>query len=56
MLWYSLLFSGSESVFLDVCVEMVISLTSSLLLCVLHLCLSESCYNGLYWFDDCYGH
>ena len=37
----SLLISGSESVVLYVCVELVISLTLSLLLCGLCLCLSE---------------
>ena len=39
--WCSLLISSSEWGLLDVCVELVISLTSLLLLCGLCLCLSE---------------
>ena len=40
-LWCSLLISGPERVLLDVCVRLVTSLTSSLLLSGLCLCLSE---------------
>ena len=54
--WCSLLLSGSERVLLDVCVEFVISLSLSLLLHGLFLCLSGGCYSDLYQCGRCYCH
>ena len=45
--WGSLISSGSDFVFLDICVCPVMLLTWSLVLCVLHVCLSE--WSELLW-------